>query len=142
MTFAESLGIAGSVASIIGLAVTAYVAWAIRKLRRRYIRQVMLKTCLGKLQAHQKNLSSKTTQKNAVAIRQQLSRTRTVLERVALHTQKGSTIKWDISEIEEVLELSDDEIRSRVGDVTPVLDERIERLELDLTELEWGDDDG
>jgi hypothetical protein len=101
MTFVESLGVVGSIASLVGLVVTLYVAWTVRNLRHLYVRQGMLEACLGKLQAHQKNLSRPSAPKNATAIRESLTQIKIIVERIAVYTPKNATIEWRLDQVDE-----------------------------------------
>ena len=136
------LGVTGSVASIIGLVVTVYVAWAIRKLRQRYVRQAIYTECLANLQAHLRNLKTARTRKKVSDIRERLGRIQEILGRIAIHDLEQSSVEWPIGEIDRILESRDLEIAVDVAEVIPQVGQRIEKLELMLLELQWGKDDG
>ncbi len=137
---ADGVGIAGSIASVAGLIVSAYVALTVRRIRVRYIRQVVFKECLGKLKAHRRNLSSAINNNDGDRVRQQLARVNAVLARIALHVPETLQVEWSDQRFNAVLNSDDLIVAVRANEILYMIDERMETLSLMLTEMEWGDD--
>jgi hypothetical protein len=135
------LSVIGSVASLVGLALTVYVAVTVRSIRRRYLRQVVFRECRDKLLTHRKNLSRAVKRESPSGIRMELARVQAGLRRVALHDAAASAVDWSVSGLDTLLQADDRIVLSRVNEVLPRIDGYIETLELRLTELDWGKDD-
>jgi hypothetical protein len=135
------LGMTGSIASVCGLVLSAYIALTVGKIRARHLRQVIFKHGHGKLIAHRRNLSTAIKNNDGAHVRQQLARIRAVLVRVALHSEQGERVELFCQTIDSLLASDDQLVALRTHEHLHIIDEQIETLSLQLTEMEWGNDD-
>jgi hypothetical protein len=134
----EGVGFVGSVASVVGLVLTAYVALRVDRIRRGYVRQVMLKTCLVRLVERRADLKRAIDRENVPLVRQVLSRISAVLDEVGLHDDGSRDIEWQSEELREVARSNPHLVLARALDALPEVDRRIESLGLVLEEMTWG----
>ena len=138
-SYLDGLSIVGSVASVVGLILAVYVTQTVRQIRDRYMRQVMLKECVQRLDAVSKILGTSFKGKNPAKTREYLSKAKGILksESLARHFQKDwssqlQTIDSAIKEDDRGLITASRQASSEISSI-------LEELHLALIEEEWGD---
>lgn len=132
----------GSVMTAVGLVLSVYVAAAVTEIRRRYVRQAMLKNCHERLQSCRRNLKTAVTRNEPEAAFTQISLARTIIQRVREHASVREGRTWPIDELESLLQLPKLQILERAPDAQTSMSAWVLFLELDLTELELDHRDG
>ena len=143
MTIVDWLGVWGSLASILGLLLTMYVAWAVRGIRDRYTRRAMLDSCLRRLRDAHRELQSSIANANIDAAMGAASRIKAVREQVHLHLPPEKSVEWNDEELNQLMQCDDRrKVISRARPVAALTQHWITQIELLIEEANWRRDDG
>jgi type VI protein secretion system component VasK len=95
-----AVGRVSSVMTAIGLTISVYVALAVTELRRRYVRQGILKSCQQRLARCSSNLKSANPKKNSDSIVKHLTLARRVLEHSQRHLPLATSEKLPMDQLQ------------------------------------------
>lgn len=126
----------GSLASIFGLAITLYVARAVWKIEKSYLRQALLPKYVTKLKAASKNIRIYCEKNDEENVKAQLLKCQYILEGLAKHIPQEYGAKRIIDKIESFQEQPDRLISNAVS-IQHWIDGLVERLDLLKYELQW-----
>lgn len=144
-SFPNGIGLFGSIASVIGLVLTAYVTHAVRQIRGRYVRKVLLKECLNSLNDYRLKLDSGIRQNDFNSVRENISRAIGILNGLGVHVAGNEKIKLEakirvvVQDLESVVSEDNRRILALARTSLSKLQTVTEELKLLLIEHEWGD---
>lgn len=138
---AEGVGFVGSLASVLSLLLTWYVALKVHEIRSRYVRQVMLRQCHARLAFLRRQLGLALRKEEVDRVREGLSQLAAVFAEISRHERSGRQLEWEMAEVREVLYSNSRLLIPRTRDLLAEVDRRIEALDLLLEAMNWGTDD-
>jgi 5-bromo-4-chloroindolyl phosphate hydrolysis protein len=127
----------GSLASILGLLITLYVAWAVSLIEQSYVRQALLPKYISSLKRILKNLDQGLGAKDNQALRSRLSEARELLRAVARHFPKKTNAGKLVISITDSFEASERHFLLKAEEIIAELNGEVQAIDVLKAEMEW-----
>lgn len=137
MKMMNAINSIGSICSIIGLVVTAYVAWTIRKIEIAYVTHALVQECLSKLKASLKNMKQAMGRSDESALRQELQKCRVIISESRVFGENDTETANTVGEIEQLMSFQGSQFLNTAANVVALISGHFVRLELQRTKSQW-----
>jgi hypothetical protein len=127
----------GSICSIVGLVISAYVAWTIRKIEIAYVRHALIQECASKLSASLKNMNQFMRRSDESRLRQELQKCRVILSEQGVFGNNDTDAANTVAAIEQLLSIQGGRFLAAAAAVVGQISGQLARLELQRTKSQW-----